>query len=143
MKVKELIEKLKEFDGEKEVIAKFGLGENDEIGYPIMPVYVADMLGDIIIYCEYSSEGSDEVGQIDLIEARNRMLEEKNEISQLNAYKLIEAPYMADLLEQKRYYDFTQHLKQSEVEMANKIRELVDKVNELSEKLGKVVADDK
>lgn len=75
MKVKELIEKLKEFDEEKEVIAKFGLGENDEIGYPIMPLGVLDMFGNIIIYCDYSSEGCNEVGQIDLIEARNRMLQ--------------------------------------------------------------------
>ena len=68
----------------------------------------------------------------DSIKIVNLYREEKNEISQLNAYKLIEAPYMADLLDQKRYYDFMQHLKQSELEMVNKIKELVDKVNELS-----------
>lgn len=78
MKVKELIEKLSKFDGEKEVIAKFGLGENDEIGYGVIPFLVDDILGTIIIYCEYTAtkEDCDFIGQVDLIEARNRMLEE-------------------------------------------------------------------
>lgn len=51
------------------------------------------------------------------------------EIEPLNVFKLIEAPYMAKLLKEERYDEFMEHLKQSEVEIANKIIELIDKSN--------------
>ena len=77
MKVKELIEKLSKFDGEKEVIVRFGLGENDEMGYGLEIVHVYGRIDDVCIAGEYTltKEDCDFVGQIDLIEARNRMLE--------------------------------------------------------------------
>lgn len=54
-------------------------------------------------------------------------------IEQLNAFKLIEAPYLAELLSQNKNEEFMNDLKQSEKEIVNKIIELIDKVNEISE----------
>ena len=47
------------------------------------------------------------------------------EIEPLNVFKLMEAPYMAKLLKEERYDEFMEHLKQSEVEIANKVIELI------------------
>ena len=63
-------------------------------------------------------------------------------IEQLNAFKLIEAPYLGELLCENRNEEVAKHLKQSEVEIANKIIELIDKVNEISERL-EVINNDK
>ena len=79
MKIKELIEQLKKFDEEKEVIIRFGLGENDEMGYGLEPVHVYSRIDDVCIAGEYNvtKEDCDFVGQVDLIEARNYYLDEK------------------------------------------------------------------
>lgn len=81
MKIKELIEQLKKFDEEKEVIIRFGLGENDEMGYGLEPILVYSRIDDVCIAGEYNvtKEDCDFVGQVDLIEARNYYLEEKEE----------------------------------------------------------------
>lgn len=78
MKVKELIEKLQKCDREKEVIIKFNLDKNDEIGYLLEIVFVEDILDDCIIYGEYTAtkEDCDFIGQVDLKEAYRKMLEE-------------------------------------------------------------------
>ena len=78
MKVKELIEKLKKCNGEKEVFIKFNLDKDDEIGYPLEIAFVEDVLDDCVIYGEYTAtkEDCDFVGQVDLKEAYKRMLEE-------------------------------------------------------------------
>lgn len=52
-------------------------------------------------------------------------------IESLNAFKLMEAPFMQKLLEEKRYDEFMEHLKQSEVEIANKLIEVIDKINNI------------
>lgn len=77
MKVKELIEKLQKCDREKEVIIKFNLDKNDEIGYLLEIVFVEDILDDCIIYGEYTAtkEDCDFIGQVDLKEAYRKMLE--------------------------------------------------------------------
>jgi len=57
--------------------------------------------------------------------ALNELVEKDKKIEPLNAYKLMEAPYMAKLLKEQRYDEFMEHLKQSEVEIANKVIELI------------------
>lgn len=52
-------------------------------------------------------------------------------IEPLNAFKLMEAPYMAKLLKEQRYDEFMEHLKQSEVEIANKVIELIRVLNKI------------
>ena len=78
MKVSELIEKLQKCDQEKDVYIKFGLDENDEIGYPLEIAFVEDILDDCIIYGEYTvtKEDCNFIGQVDLKEAYKRMREE-------------------------------------------------------------------
>lgn len=78
MRVKELIEKLQKCDGEKEVIIKFNLDKNDEIGYPLEISFVEDILDDCIIYGEYTAtkEDCNFIGQVDLKEAYRKMLKE-------------------------------------------------------------------
>jgi hypothetical protein len=75
-------------------------------------------------YCEY------EVSKI-ISNIKGKMAIQLSipEIEPLNVFKLMEAPYMAKLLKEERYDEFMEHLKQSEVEIANKIIELVDKAN--------------
>ena len=63
-------------------------------------------------------------------------------IEPLNAFKLIEASYLAELLCENRNEEVAKHLKQGEVEIANKIIEMVDKVNKISERL-EVIENDK
>lgn len=53
------------------------------------------------------------------------------DIEDLSPYKLMESPYMADLLRQQRYDEFMEHLKQSELELVNKIKELVKIINKI------------
>ena len=78
MKVKELIEKLQKCDQEKDVWIKFGLDEDDEIGYPLEIAFVEDILDDCIIYGEYkvTKEDCNFIGQVDLKEAYKKMKEE-------------------------------------------------------------------
>ena len=77
MKVKELIGKLQKCDGEKEVFIKFGLDENDEIGYPLEIAFVEDVLDDCVIYGEYTvtKEDCEFIGQVDLKKAYKKMKE--------------------------------------------------------------------
>lgn len=63
--------------------------------------------------------------------------EEDNDISSLNAYKLMEAPYMAKCLDENSHEEFMEQLKQSEVEIVHKIEELIEKVNKLDKKINK------
>ena len=59
------------------------------------------------------------------------------EIEELNAYKLMESPYMADLLKEQRYDTFMELLKQSEVEIADKLIKLTWAVKEIRKDLNK------
>lgn len=63
--------------------------------------------------------------------------EEDNDISSLNAFKLMEAPYMAKCLDKNSHEEFMEHLKQSEVEIVHKIGELIEKVNKIDRKINK------
>ncbi len=78
MKVKELMEELKKYDEDKEVIIRFGLSEDDDIGYGLETVTVEDRISDIAIYAEYTATPEDCAlfGQVDLNEAYRKMLEE-------------------------------------------------------------------
>ena len=59
------------------------------------------------------------------------------EIEELNAYKLMESPYMANLLKEQRYDKFMELLKQSEVEIADKLIKLTWTVKEIRKDLNK------
>lgn len=57
------------------------------------------------------------------------------EIDELNAYKLMESPYMANLLKEQRYDKFMELLKQSEVEIADKLIKLTWVVKEMRKEI--------
>lgn len=79
MKVKELIKLLQKYDLEKEVIIRFGLDENDDIGYILEPFDTGLYFNDeCAIYAEYTAtkEDCDFIGQVDLKEAYQKMMEE-------------------------------------------------------------------
>lgn len=79
MKVKELIEKLSKMEQNREVIIRFGLDKEDDIGYVLEIAFVEQIYEDeVAIYAEYTAtkEDCDSVGQIDLKEAYKKMLEE-------------------------------------------------------------------
>lgn len=59
------------------------------------------------------------------------VIKENKEIEGLNAYKLIEKPYMASLLRGNQFDKYMELLKQSELEIVEKIDELVRAVNKL------------
>lgn len=46
MKVKELIEKLNKMDQDRDVIIRFGLDKEDEIGYVLIPAFVGQIFED-------------------------------------------------------------------------------------------------
>lgn len=79
MKVKELIEQLQKYDLEQEVIIRFGLDKDDDVGYILEPfntgLYFKD---ECAIYAEYTAtkEDCDFIGQVDLKEAYQKMKEE-------------------------------------------------------------------
>ena len=60
------------------------------------------------------------------------------EIEELNAYKLMESPYMANLLKEQRYDKFMELLKQSEVEIADKLIKLTWVVKEMRKEITNV-----
>ncbi len=79
MKVKELIEKLSEMEQDREVIIRFGLDKEDDIGYVLETAFVEQIYEDeVAIYAEYTAtkEDCDFIGQVDLKDAYKRMLEE-------------------------------------------------------------------
>ena len=57
------------------------------------------------------------------------------DITGVDGFKLMETPYMAKLLKDKRYEEFMDFLKQSELELTNKIDEILGAVKQLDKKL--------
>lgn len=64
-------------------------------------------------------------------EANFEVIEENKEIDTINAYKLTEAPYMAQCLREKQFDTFAELLKQSELEIVERVNDLVYAVKEL------------
>lgn len=81
MKVKELIEKLNKIENQdREVLIRFALDSEDEIGYILEPFAVENFLDtEVYIYSHYGATEDDcaFVGQVDLKQAYKRMLEEE------------------------------------------------------------------
>ncbi len=76
MKVKELIKQLQKYDSEQEVIIRFALDNEDEIGYVLKPFHTDLYCKDeCAIYAEYTAtkEECEFVGQVDLEEAYQKM----------------------------------------------------------------------
>lgn len=79
MKVKELIKHLQKYDMEQDVIIRFALDNEDDVGYVLIPfgtgLYFKD---ECAIYAEYTAtkEDCDFIGQVDLKEAYKKMKEE-------------------------------------------------------------------
>lgn len=71
MKAKELIEKLNKCDKEKEVVIRFAVVDDDEIGYVLLPKTVDEYYDQIALYSDYphNKEGCDFMGQVDLATA--------------------------------------------------------------------------
>ena len=79
MKVKELIEKLKKFNEEDDVIIRFALDNEDDIGYILEPKIVDRYIeSDVAIYANYTitKEDCDFIGQLDLKEAYQKLKQE-------------------------------------------------------------------
>lgn len=79
MKVKELIEKLSKMEQDREVIIRFALDKEDDIGYVLEIAFIGQIYEDkVAIYAEYTAtkEDCEFVGQIDLKEAYKKMKEE-------------------------------------------------------------------
>lgn len=68
MKVKELIKQLSKFDEEKEVVIRFALSNEDDIGYVLETVTTGEYGSNVAIYSEYTTtkEDCDFMGQKDL-----------------------------------------------------------------------------
>lgn len=63
--------------------------------------------------------------------AKHELIEEDTiDIETVNAYKLIEEPYMEKCLKEKQFNTVSELLKQSELELVDKINKLVDKVKQ-------------
>lgn len=80
MKVKELIEQLQKYNLEQEVIIRFALDSEDEIGYILKPFHTDLYFKDeCAIYAEYTAtkEDCEFIGQVDLKEAYQKMQEDK------------------------------------------------------------------
>lgn len=77
MKVKELIEKLNKYDKEKEVIIRFGLSREDDVGYVLETFETGEYGDNFAIYAEYTATAKDcdFMGQVDLIKAYEHELE--------------------------------------------------------------------
>lgn len=79
MKVKYLIKHLQKYDMEQDVVIRFALDNEDDVGYVLIPfetgLYFKD---ECAIYAEYTAtkEDCDFVGQVDLREAYQKMKEE-------------------------------------------------------------------
>lgn len=80
MKVKELIQKLNKYDKEKEVVIRFGLSEEDGVGYVLETFETGEYRDNVAIYAEYTAteQDCDFMGQIDLIKAYEHELERSN-----------------------------------------------------------------
>lgn len=80
MKVKELVEKLNKIENQdREVLIRFALDSEDEIGYILEPFAVEDFLdNEAYIYSHYGATAEDcaFVGQVDLKEAYRKMKED-------------------------------------------------------------------
>lgn len=79
MKVKELIEKLSKMEQDREVIIRFALDKEDDIGYVLEIAFVGQIYEDkVAIYAEYTAtkEDCEFIGQVDLKEAYKKMKEE-------------------------------------------------------------------
>lgn len=67
----------------------------------------------------------------DLLKIEVEVIEENKEIDTINAYKLIEEPYLADCLKEKKFNEVAKMLKQSELEIVERVNDLVYAVKEL------------
>lgn len=79
MKIKKLIQELQKYDPEKEVVIRFALDIEDEIGYVLETALTGEYGENIAIYAEYTATPEDcaFMGQVDLKEAYLQALEEK------------------------------------------------------------------
>lgn len=68
MKVKDLIEELKKYDENKEVLIRFAVSDIDEMGYYLKPTDTDLIATDVYIYAKYDTteEDCDFIGQYDL-----------------------------------------------------------------------------
>ena len=68
---------------------------------------------------------------VERLDIEVEVIEGNKEIDTINAYKLTEAPYMAQCLREKQFDTFAELLKQSELEIVERVNDLVYAVKEL------------
>ncbi len=81
MKVKKLIDKLSKMEQDREVIIRFALDKEDDVGYVLETFAIGQIFDDeVAIYAEYTAtkEDCDFVGQVDLKEAYKRIKDEED-----------------------------------------------------------------
>ena len=122
-------------------IADGKIKENTQI-----EVHDLTVLDKVIAIIEYKNgrlnwvEGTFDTSYLVSLNCYFKIIEEQEEINiqeikPLNAYKLMESPYMAKLLKEQRYDEFMEHLKQSELELVENIGRLRDAVKQLDKKI--------
>lgn len=97
MKVKELIEKLKEFDDEVDVVIRFAVSNQDDIGYVLTPKiideYITSSTAAIYANYEHTAEDCAFMGQVDLKQAYENGRRQNEENENICTYKQIEEDY--------------------------------------------------
>ena len=110
--------------------------------------FTGDLSGSYFIYNKgcfrfpiYEPDGtkySDSVEIHDLINysfeviEENKEIKENKEIETINAYKLLEEPYLSDCFKREKFDEATKMLKQSELEIVEVVNNLVYAVKELN-----------
>ena len=123
-----IIELLQDFADEKEIV---------------MPKYIRywdriEHKDEVMLVCKENIIDKLDDCKIDLNDEVEILEDNTEEIEELNAYKLMESPYMANLLKEQRYDKFMELLKQSEVEIADKLIKLTWVVKEMRKEITNV-----
>lgn len=83
MTVKELIEQLQKYDLEQEVIIRFSLDSEDEIGYILKPFQTDLYFDECAIYAGYTAtkEECEFIGQVNLIDLKEAYQKIKEDLN--------------------------------------------------------------
>ena len=116
MKVKELIEKLKEFDGETDVVIRFAVSSQDDIGYVLTQKIIDEYLTSVAIYANYEHTAEDcaFMGQVDLKQAYENELR-RNEVIDINSDSIEKDIKILENFLQMAYVDSEKYYKQIEI----------------------------
>lgn len=140
MKVKDLIEQLQKYDLEQEVIIRFALDNEDDVGYVLIPFYTGLYFEDeCAIYAKYTAtkEDCEFIGQVDLKETYEKMKEDWH-MTKEQAEKVLEElnsvrPEMLNG-EAKRLFEAIMKIADKKDELYKKVQEqnkIIDLMSEM------------